>query len=183
MLNYGVTYIFSISFHILITLFEWFDSYYIKISLLTFIKRYGNEAIKIFFIFIIPISCCVCISLTSKPTYLSQKNLKSLRKTFFCVILCSVVNLRKFFLNDVELLFVLHWKRAKILKSIYVQHSNWTSNMTSFYRPMVHSQQTIRFCFHWTQLFRVMIYRNIFCFIRLNIRHSEEIQVDLLPLI
>ena len=155
-----------------------FDSYYIKISLLTFIKRYGNEAIKIFFIFIIPISCCVCISLTSKPTYLSQKNLKSLRKTFFCVILCSVVNLRKFFLNDVELLFVLHWKRAKILKSIYVQHSNWTSNMTSFYRLMVHSQQTIRFF-----SFRVMIYRNIFCFIRLNIRHSEEIQVDLLPLI
>ena len=141
-------------------------------------KRYGNEVIKIFFIFTNPISCCVCISLTSKPTYLSQKNLKSLRKTFFCVILCSVVNLRKFFLNDVELLFVLQWKRAKILKSIYVQHSNWTSNMTSFYRLMVHSQQTIRFF-----SFRVMIYRNIFCFIRLNIRHSEEIQVDLLPLI
>ena len=112
---------------------------------MTFIKRYGNEVIKIFFIFISPISCCVCISLTSKPTYLSQKNLKSLRKTFICVILCSVVNLRKFFLNDVELLFVLQWKRAKILKSIYVQHSNWTSNMTCFYRPMVHSQQTIRF--------------------------------------
>ena len=153
MLNYGVTYIFSISFHILRILL--FDEYYIKNkfverknirkSLLTFRKRYGNEVIKIFFIFTNPISCCVCISLTSKPTYLSQKNLKSLRKTFFCVILCSVVNLRKFFLNDVELLFVLHWKRAKILKSIYVQHSNWTSNMTSFYRLMVHSQQTIRF--------------------------------------
>ena len=145
-------------------------------------KRYGNEVIKIFFIFINPISCCVCISLTSKPTYLSQKNLKSLRKTFTCVILCSVVNLRMFFLNDVELLFVLQWKRAKILKSIYVQHSNWTSNMTCFYRPWFTANKRSDF-FHLTQLLRVMIYRNIFCFIRLNIRHSEEIPVDLLPLI
>ena len=95
-----------------------FDAYYIgndvvqrknnRKSLLTFRKGYRNELIKTFIIFIHPISCCVCISLTSKPTNFSQKNVlsKSLRRTFFCVVLCCVVNLRKVFLNDVELLFV-----------------------------------------------------------------------------